>query len=144
MANTRPAALKKRKKLNTWRSGLEEIIAEQLAKDKRIIWDYETMVFMYVVPESLHKYTPDFILTNKTQQMFIETKGFMDLQERKKFKHLKEQFPKLDLRFVFSNWNNKITKTSKTTYKIWAEKLGFPCANKIIPKQWLEEMSHDA
>jgi len=50
---------------------------------------------------------------------------------------IKEQYPKLDIRFVFSRSKTKINKGSNTTYGMWADKYGFPYADKLIPKEWL-------
>ena len=50
---------------------------------------------------------------------------------------VKEQHPKVDIRFVFSNSKNKISKISKTTYAMWCKKYGFKYADKHIPKEWL-------
>jgi len=52
-------------------------------------------------------------------------------------KAVKKQWPKMDIRFVFQNANNKLNKRSKTTYAQWADKHGFPWAHKRIPEEWL-------
>lgn len=93
---------------------------------------------------SLHKYTADFVFrTLKTGKLIhVETKGNgYCFQPTTRTKHilLKKQFPESDLRFVFSNWNTKISRGAKTTNKEWAERYGFQSANKLIPKEWLEE-----
>ena len=56
-------------------------------------------------------------------------------------KHLliKQQKPDLDIRFVFQNPNAKLTKKSKTTYSMWADKNGFKWSNKDIPDGWINE-----
>ncbi len=51
---------------------------------------------------------------------------------------IKEQHPELDIRFVFQ-YNNPITKGSKTRYTDWAEKNGFVWSLKFIPKEWYKE-----
>lgn len=60
-------------------------------------------------------------------------------QDRLKHLEIKAQHPALDIRFVFSNSNQKISKTSKTTYAAWCEKHGFMYADKSIPESWLKE-----
>ena len=52
---------------------------------------------------------------------------------------VKAQNPTIDIRFVFSNSKNKITKTSKTTYGDWCDKNGIKYSDKIIPDSWFEE-----
>jgi hypothetical protein len=122
-------------KKHGWRSGLEETIAKQLEL-MRIEYKYEERVVAYTVPESKHKYTPDFELPNG---IIIETKGRFVTADRKKHLLVKEQHPELDIRFVFSNPRAKISKVSKTTYADWCDKFGFKYAAKMIPKEWLDE-----
>ena len=93
---------------------------------------------------SKHLYTCDFKVvtfgTGKT--IYIETKGngyCFTSETRSKHILLKKQFPEMDLRFVFSNWNTKIGKSAKSTNREWAERYGFICANRWIPKEWLNE-----
>ena len=54
-------------------------------------------------------------------------------------KLVKEANPELDIRILFQTPNNKIIKTSKTTYADWADKHGYLWAAKEIPTNWLEE-----
>jgi hypothetical protein len=90
-----------------------------------------------VQPEKLRKYTPDFVLPNG---IILEVKGLLDLGDRQKHEWIREQFPDLDIRFVFQYPYNKITKKSKTTYAKWADKLGIPwCRGPHIPNEWTKE-----
>ena len=75
--------------------------------------------------------------TNVKREIFIETKGLFTSADRAKMRLVKEQHPKVDIRFVFSNSKNKISKISKTTYAMWCKKYGFKYADKHIPKDWL-------
>jgi hypothetical protein len=102
----------------------------------RIPYKYEEKVVSYTVPESKHKYTPDFELPNG---IIIETKGRFVTADRKKHLLVKEQHPELDIRFVFSNPRAKISKVSKTTYADWCDKFGFKYSAKMIPQEWIEE-----
>ena len=61
---------------------------------------YETQKIPFLQPEKKRSYTPDFWLPNN---IVVETKGFFTVQDRQKHIWIKEQYPKLDLRFVFSN-----------------------------------------
>jgi hypothetical protein len=88
------------------------------------------------VPATKHKYTPDFKLSNG---IYIETKGRFLLDDRKKHLYIKEQYPDLDIRFVFQNPKTKLYKGSKTTYANWCDKHGFKWAAKTIPLDWIEE-----
>jgi len=118
-----------------FRSGLEEQVAAQL-KAVGITFDYESVALRYTKPARDAKYTPDFILPNG---IIIETKGRFLVEDRQKHLILKDQHPGLDIRFVFSNSNTKISKNSKTSYAAWCQKYGFTYADKFIPKGWLEE-----
>ena len=98
---------------------------------------YEQNTFQYLVDET-KKYTPDWIIITPTTEFFIEFKGVLDGATRKKMKLIKKQHPELDIRFVFEQASNKIMKTSKTTYGMWADQWGFPWADNELPKEWLK------
>lgn len=119
----------------TYRSGLEDKVAAQL-RDAEIDAKYEEYQIPYEIPASLHHYTPDFVLPNG---IIIETKGVFDVDDRKKHLLIKKQYPKLDIRFVFSSSKTHIYKGSKTTYADWCNKYGFKFADKWIPDTWLRE-----
>ena len=119
-----------------FRSGLEEQIASEL-KGLRVQYEFEETKLKYVKPQKTHTYTPDFYLPN--QKIYIETKGLFTSADRQKMKLIKEQHPNTDIRFIFSNSKSRISKKSKTTYAMWAEKYGFKWADKHIPKEWLNE-----
>lgn len=121
--------------VNGYRSGLEEQVSRQL-QDAGIDPRYETIVVPYEKPVTKHKYTPDFPLTDV---LIVETKGRFVTADRAKHRLIKKQHPHLDIRFVFSNSNSRISKTSKTTYAAWCEKYGFKFADKKIPPEWIEE-----
>lgn len=118
-----------------YRSGLEDKVAAWLA-ERSIPVQYEVCTLPYVKPESLHKYTPDFILPNG---IVLETKGIWDSADRGKAGLIHEQHPALDLRFVFSNARARIGKKSKTTYAAYCEKRGFIYAHREVPEAWLTE-----
>lgn len=118
-----------------YRSGLEETVARQLASEG-LEANYESFRIPYMVPESLHKYTPDYDLLNG---IIIETKGRFMAADRKKHLLVKIQHPDLDIRFVFSNPNAKLRKGSPTTYASWCEKHGFLYAGKTVPLEWVQE-----
>ena len=118
-----------------FRSGLEERIAEQLDK-AGVEYTYEKLKLNYVKPASKHVYTPDFVLANG---IIIETKGRFLLADRQKHILVKRHNPTLDIRFVFSNSNARISKASTTTYAQWCIKNGFKYADKTIPEEWMNE-----
>lgn len=119
-----------------FKSGLEELNAQHLKKFG-IEPKYEQLKLPYIIPESKHTYTPDFPVSST---IIIETKGRFTTDDRKKMLLLKEQYPDNEFRFVFSNSNAKINKRSKTTYADWCIKNGFKFADKLVPKEWIEEI----
>ena len=118
-----------------YRSGLEDKVAKQLEL-KGVKVEYETTKIKYVVPESLHTYTPDFVLPNG---IIVETKGRFVVADRKKHLLVQKQYPDLDIRFVFSNSKTKISKGSKTSYADWCNKNNFKFSDKTVPEGWLDE-----
>ena len=117
-----------------YRSGLEEKVAAQL-ESLSVSYKYEDFKISYQVNE-VRTYTPDFELPNG---IIIETKGRFVAADRKKHLLIQKQHPLLDIRFVFSNSNAKISKRSKTSYADWCEKNGFLYADKLVPQEWIDE-----
>lgn len=120
---------------STYRSGLEEKIAEQITSSGHTV-RFEEQKLEYVIPAKAHTYTPDFILDNG---IIIETKGLFTTEDRAKMKYVKAQHPLLDIRMVFSNAMARISKASKTTYAKWCNTHGFRWAHKTIPNEWFKE-----
>lgn len=118
-----------------FRSGLEEKVAEQLTL-QRVDFTFEEHKVHYEKPARKAKYTPDFVLPNG---IIIETKGRFVTADRQKHILIKDQHPGLDIRFVFSNPNARISKQSKTTYAMWCKKHGFKYAKQLVPQEWLDE-----
>ena len=115
-----------------FRSGLEGKVADLLSSLK-VKYEYENTKLAYVLECN---YIPDFLLPNG---VFLEVKGRLTSEDRRKMKAVKKSNPELDIRFVFQAPFNKIYKGSKTTYAKWAEKSGFPwCHYQSIPIDWLK------
>ena len=123
-----------------YKSGLEQTVAEQI-KSTEYDLKYETEIINYIVPERKAKYTPDFVFVKRNGNfMFIETKGRWTTADRQKMKHVLASNPGVDIRMVFQNPNQRLSKTSKTTYAEFALKLGIQhVAKKDIPAEWLLE-----
>ena len=114
-----------------FRSGLEEKVADLLT-NLGVKYEYESTRVPYILQCT---YTPDFLLPNG---VYLETKGLLSEEDRRKMKAVKEMNPDVDVRFVFQAPFNKIYKGSKTTYAKWAEKHGFLwCSFHSIPIDWL-------
>ena len=118
-----------------FRSGLEDRNAKHMDK-LGVKYDFERFHINYVVPARDAKYTPDFVLANG---IIIETKGIWEVDDRKKHLLIREQYPDLDIRMVFSNSNSKIYKGSPTSYADFCTKHGIQFADKLVPRDWLKE-----
>jgi hypothetical protein len=118
-----------------FRSGLEVAIARQLERAGVPVF-YEAAKVRYVWPQQNCTYRPDYILPNG---ILIESKGRFLTEDRQKSKHIKDQHPDIDLRFVFNNPKATLTKVSKTTYAKWCDSYGFQYAAKLIPQEWIDE-----
>lgn len=118
----------------TFRSKFEARVAKHL-KEKKVKFGYEDQALTYIIPESKHRYTPDFTLPNG---VVVEAKGRFTPADRKKMSLVKEQNPDRDIRLIFMV-DNTLSKTSKTTYTDWATKRGFvSCVSRSgeVPKEW--------
>ena len=112
--------------------------AENIEGKQTFTTKYEPDSYTYTVEET-RTYTPDFKIKTKSGKVFyIEYKGVLDLETRKKMVRVRDQHPKLDIRFVFQKAGNKIRKGSKTTYGMWATKNNFKWADNTIPARWLK------
>ena len=112
------------------RSGFEDRLASFLDLNE-CLFNYESTRLRYTLE---HTYKPDFILHNG---IIIEAKGRFTGADRTKMRAVKEAHPDLDIRFIFQR-DNRLSKTSKTTYTGWAAKHGFPsCVFPNIPIEWL-------
>jgi hypothetical protein len=117
-----------------YRSGLEQDTAKFL-KERGVKFTYEQFKIKWVDPKT-KTYTPDFVLENG---IIIETKGRFISPDRAKHLAVRDQYPDLDIRFVFTNSKAKLYKGSKTTYGMWCDRYGFKYADRVIPNAWLKE-----
>ena len=96
---------------------------------------YEVVRIPFVQPEIKRSYTPDFYLPK--HGFYLEAKGIFTARDRKKHIWIKEQYPELDLRFVFQNARLPIRRGSKTTCADWCDKKGFKWCHKVLPSDWI-------
>ena len=128
----RAKQLPKRQKKTPFRSKFEDTVAFALI-DAGVTFSYETLKLSYSRPST---YTPDFILPNG---VVLEVKGFWPPSDRTKHKLVKETHPDVDIRFVFQNAFNTLSKSSKTTYADWCDKHGILWCHRKIPEEWLKK-----
>ena len=124
--------LTRKKSLVTFRSGLEQRIADNLAK-RKCEYEYEPMSVAYFVT---HKYKPDFVLPNG---VIVEAKGYFRYKEQRMHRSIKEQHPELDIRFVFSNVNSRV-QGSRLTCANWCKKHNFLYSEEIVPHEWTKDV----
>ena len=122
-----------------FRSGLEERFIQELEK-VGLKPNYESREFKYIVPETEHKYTPDFPVS---PHIVIETKGLWEVDDRMKMLRLKEQYPEVEFRMFFQNAQKKIKKGSKTSYADYCDKHGLKWAEKSLPQEWIDDIILD-
>lgn len=129
-----------RRTFQAWRSGLEESNAAFL-QSRGVSFTYESRKLKWLPEVKFRTYTPDFEITTRSgKTIIVETKGFWTRDDRQKMLAVVQQHPDLDIRMVFQNSNQKISKGSKTTYALWCQmKLKIPYADKLIPEEWWEE-----
>lgn len=122
-----------------YRSGLEKSIQIEL-ENMGVEPNYEGREFPYTVPETKHKYTPDFPVS---PHIVIETKGRWVLEDRQKMLYLIQQYPEISFRMLFQKASQKIKKGSKTSYADWCDKHGIMWAEKTVPREWIDEIFND-
>lgn len=114
-----------------YKSGFERMLATQLTQSG-VKWHYEDTKIPYILEG---EYNPDFHLL--ASDIYIEAKGVLDRESKRKMVAVKRQHPEYDIRFLFMNANKKIPGT-KQTHGEWATKNGFPWAEGSIPDEWLK------
>lgn len=108
------------------RNKFEEKIYKQLKKAK-VKFGYEVDRISYLLSGY---YLPDFTITTPTGKVYIETKGYLRPEHKRKMVAVRKLHPELDLRILFYAHNEKNIK--------WAQKNGIPYAISDIPKEWLQ------
>lgn len=121
-------------------SGLEARVGEGL-DDQGVSYEYETLVIPFLQPAKARRYTPDFVLPNG---IIVEVKGQFTSADRQKHLMVRDEWPDLDIRFVFGRSSARLSKASKTTYARWCETNGFIYADLQIPRTWIREPPKNA
>lgn len=89
-------------------------------------YKYEAVRIPYVIAA---EYIPDWVVDTPSGMVYIEGKGYLRPEHRRKMAAVKRQHPEKDIRIVFYSKNKKYIK--------WAEKVGFKYAIGTIPEEWL-------
>jgi hypothetical protein len=113
------------KKKNKTRNAFEKEIEKQL-KTAKVRFSYEPERIPYVVAGH---YICDWVVWTPLGKVYIETKGYLRPESKRKMIAVKRQHPEIDLRILF--YENR-----KAQIK-WAERNGFRYAIGKIPDDWL-------
>jgi len=109
------------------RNKFELKIDKQLKKAK-VKYEYEPSWGRLAYVLAGH-YLPDFVISTSAGRVYIEAKGYLRPEHKRKMVAVKKQHPEIDLRILFYAHNDKYIK--------WADKNGFRYAISSIPKDWL-------
>ncbi len=104
----------------------EKKIYTQLRR-ARVVFKYESERIPYVL--SGH-YLPDFVINTDSGVVYVEAKGYLRPEHKRKMVAVKRQHPEKDIRIVFYSKNKKFIK--------WAEKNDFKYSIGSIPQEWLQ------
>lgn len=121
----------KAKRGGGFRSALERSVANNL-KRRGVQAAYEEDTLSYKIEA---EYTPDFRLPNG---IFVEVKGVLRKEDRRKMVAVKRCNPDADIRFVFALASKAIVG-GKISHAKWAERNGFPWAEGHVPEEWIDE-----
>lgn len=94
---------------------------------KKIKFKYESEKIPYVIAGH---YIPDFILVTPLGKIYVEAKGYLRPEHKRKMVAVKRQHPEIDLRILFYARKEKDIR--------WAERNGFKWAVDTFPQEWLE------
>lgn len=101
--------------------------SEALGRKAKVRYDYETEKLPYVI--AAH-YIPDFIITTASgDKIYIECKGYLRPEDKRKLVAVKKCYPTYDIRILFYRMVLSSIK--------WAERHNFPYAVDILPGEWI-------
>lgn len=108
------------------RNKFEARIFKQLKRAK-VKFGYECERITYLLSGY---YLPDFVIQTPSGKVYVETKGYLRPEHKRKMVAVKKLHPEIDLRILFYS--------HKPQYIRWAEKAGIKWAVDTIPKEWLD------
>jgi hypothetical protein len=129
-------------------AGMKSMLEVQTAAEldrMKIKWRYEPHSYKYHMcvkwcddcGVKFQTYTPDFWLPD--YQFYIECKGKMTLDTRKKMVAAKHHNPDLCVKMLFGYAKNKLsTAKNATRYWQWAENEGFDWSDNEVRGDWFD------
>lgn len=106
------------------RNKFEAEIQRQIRR-KKVVYTYEGETIPYTIA---YHYIPDFILYTPLGKVYVETKGYLRPEDKRKMVAVKRLNPRLDIRILFQ----KLTISNER----WASRNGFRYAEGVIPDEW--------
>ena len=117
--------------MQQYKSKFEARVRELLPKSVT----YEPDKLKFTQPAQVRTYIPDWKIRDR---VYIETKGKLTSEDRKKMLWVKEQYPDYIFYLLFQNSRVRLRKGSPTSYGDWATKNGFLWSDSKmgIPDEW--------
>lgn len=112
------------------------LYADKKALKRAFTFSHESEQLKYIIEGT---YNPDFVVEREDgHKIYIEAKGYLDDNARRKMIAVRKCHPDKDIRFIFYS-NNKIRKGARMRYLDWAEKNGFnhSIVGNRVPVEWL-------
>lgn len=110
--------------MNKTRNKFERRIELSLKRSK-VSFKYESEKIPYII--AAH-YIPDFIISTPLGKIYVECKGYLRPEDKRKLLAVRKTNPWMDLRLCFY-------REVKSQVK-WAEKNGFKYSIEDIPEEW--------
>jgi hypothetical protein len=110
--------------------------------ERGICFEYEKEHIIWIEPEKVRKYKPDFFVNRKKDGslLVVEAKGRWTADDRKKICCVTEQNPDLDLRMLFERDNTLSKSPNSKHYSEWCDKKGIKWGiGRSIPQEWMDE-----
>lgn len=111
------------------RNKFEKRINRQLRSLTRKVgasYDYETEKIPYIIASH---YIPDFVIKLPDgDKIYIECKGYLRPEDKRKLVAVKKSHPTKDIRILFYRLVRASIK--------WAERHSFPYAVDVVPREW--------
>ena len=124
----------RRQKERGHRSQLETRVEDAL-QGQGLSFRYEKESFVYY---RKGRYTPDFTVDGE-HPFHIEVKGYWFPADRSRILAVVTNNPDMRLLVALQAPNNKITKTSNTTYAMWCQRHGICWSTIPIPQEVLDQ-----
>ena len=118
-------------------------ITAKVAAERRSPTEEERKVMVEEAYQRAMMYSPPYVIEHRHEgcsrvikHVTVEHRNTLLLADRMMHLLIKRHRPELDVRFVFENASQRISKQSKQTYGGWCAKHGIPYAEGNVPEIW--------